>query len=82
MFEGSRHETLHDREQERARELIKEWVLSHLTTVQVPDEPQSQSQNSPSHSDSSAETQMGAKQQDTEAQEEILEQPTDGTADS
>ena len=41
MFEGSRHETLHDKEQERARELIKEWVLSHLTGPPVP-EPQSQ----------------------------------------
>ena len=31
MFEGSRHETLHDKDQERVRELIKDWVLAHLT---------------------------------------------------
>lgn len=31
MFEGNRHETLHDKDQERVRELIKDWVLAHLT---------------------------------------------------
>ncbi|CAI8010889.1 Monoacylglycerol lipase [Geodia barretti] len=60
VFEGSHHETLHDKEQERARELIKEWVLSHLTAAQVT-EPHSQS-------DSSAETETARQQ----AQEEIV----------
>ena len=31
-FEGSRHEILHDRDQENAMELIRDWILSHLTT--------------------------------------------------
>lgn len=31
VFEGNRHEVLHDKDQERAREMIKEWVLAHLT---------------------------------------------------
>ena len=35
MFEGSRHETLHDKEQERARKLIKDWILNHLSTASV-----------------------------------------------
>ena len=30
-FEGNRHEVLHDRDQERARQLIKDWVLDHLS---------------------------------------------------
>lgn len=36
VFEGSRHEVLHDKEQERARELIKDWVLAHLAAAPVP----------------------------------------------
>lgn len=35
VFEGSRHEVLHDKDQERAREVLKDWVLAHLT-VSVP----------------------------------------------
>ena len=36
VFEGSRHETLHDKEQERARELIKDWILGHLSASPIP----------------------------------------------
>lgn len=42
MFEGSRHEVLHDKEQERAREIIKDWVLTHLTAPEPVSEPASQ----------------------------------------
>lgn len=68
MFEGSRHETLHDKEQERARELIKEWVLSHLTVATAQSDPENPSQAEP---EPSAET----KQQVQEEALENSEQP-------
>ena len=33
-FESSRHEVLHDKDQQRARNMIKEWILS-LPTLPV-----------------------------------------------
>ena len=30
VFEGSRHEVLHDKNQDRARQLIGDWVLERL----------------------------------------------------
>ena len=33
MFEGSRHEVLHDKDQDRARQLISDWVLERLAKV-------------------------------------------------
>ena len=33
MFEGNRHEVLHDKDQDRARQLISNWVLERLADV-------------------------------------------------
>ena len=33
VFEGSRHEVLHDKDQDRARQLISDWVLEKLTAM-------------------------------------------------
>ena len=33
MFEGSRHEVLHDKDQDRARQLISDWVLEKLAAT-------------------------------------------------
>ena len=33
VFEGSRHEVLHDKDQDRARQLISNWVLERLADV-------------------------------------------------
>ena len=33
VFEGSRHEVLHDKDQDRARQLISDWVLEKLAAA-------------------------------------------------
>ena len=67
-FEGSRHEILHDREQERARQLITDWVLAHRSP---PTQQQPQEQQQEERQDQSEEMQ----EQPQESQEQEAEQP-------
>ena len=48
-FEGSRHEVLHDKDQEQARQLIKDWILNHLTAPPPPQPEQQPPPEQPPH---------------------------------
>ena len=64
VFEGSRHEVLHDKDQERARQLISDWVLERLADRPCDTPPSNETTQQ-------AET---AKQAETTEQAEITEQ--------
>ena len=65
VFEGSRHEVLHDKDQERAREMIKEWVLAHLTVSSQP----TSTQPKPTESDEVEPEKAAEEQLDTQEKE-------------
>lgn len=75
MFEGSRHETLHDREQERARNLIKDWILDHLKTFASVSSAQSEAEEPPSALGESPEEPLQTEQQSTSESNKPSQQP-------
>jgi hypothetical protein len=83
VFEDSRHETLHDKDQERAKELIKDWVLAHLTdpepaaehTSQPTPSSESQPTEESTHATSRPEQTAEGTEQATMPQESESSQP-------
>ena len=50
MFDGSRHDVLYDKERERAKVMIKDWVLAHLRVSEPSSDPTS-TQSKPTESE-------------------------------
>ena len=77
VFEGNRHEVLHDKDQESARELIKDWVLAHLTAPEQSEhtsEPTSSSEIQTTEESTSGLEQMAEGQLDTQ-QATMVQEP-------
>ena len=70
VFEGSRHEVLHDKDQNRARQLTSDWVLERLADVPC-DTPPS---NENTQQAGTAEQAESTEQAETTEQTEITEQ--------
>ena len=84
VFEGSRHEVLHDKDQERARQLISDWVLERLADVPCDTSPSNENTQQVEITEQAETTEQAeiTEEAETTEQAEITEQAESPTSEA
>ena len=74
VFEGSRHEVLHDKDQDRARQLISDWVLEKLASTPCDTPPSNEQAETTEQAESTKQAETTEQAETTHEQAETTEQ--------